>query len=189
MTDPRRALGREDDVRVDAQLIQETISSGAPVGITYQVQNLTEHPIAIADKLCDVSYDIDSRTITLSVGSEVPKNGEMPHLTLIAGGAKKTMTIGAMLHVTTPSVRSPFVSVPQYLEIHVNVLRDLASFQALIDEQGKTTTPIMLTDRQFDEWLQNNDTIFLNAIPVHYVVAPKSNLTDASRGSNGGGSF
>ena len=189
MTDPRRALGREDDVRVDAQLLQETVSSGSPVGITYQVQNLTRQPIAIADKLCDVSYDSDSRTITMTVGSEVPKNGEMPHLTLIPSGGKKTLTTGAVLHVTAPSVRSPFVSVPQFIEIQVNVLREVTSFQSLIDEQVRTTTPVMLTDQQFDQWLQSNDTIFLNALPVHYVGPLKNNATDASQGSHGGGTF
>ena len=189
MTDPRRALGREDDVRVDAQLIQETVSSGSPVGITYQIQNLSQQPIAIADKFCDVSYDVDSQTITLSVGSEVPKDGEMPHLLIIAAGAKKTLTTGAILHVAAPTVRSPFVSVPQLLEIHVNVLRELAPFQSLIEGQAKSTAPIMLTDQQFDQWLQGNDTIFLNAIPVHYQAGPTSNLTDASQGGHGGGTF
>ena len=189
MTDPRRALGREDDVRVDAQLIQDTVSSGSPVGITYQIQNLTQQPIAIADKSCDISYDIDSRTITLSVGSEVPKDGAMPHLTLIPAGAKKTLTTGAILHVTTPTVRSPFVSIPQFVEIHVNVLREVTPFQSLIEDQARTTTPIILTDQQFDQWLQSNDTIFLNAIPVHYAAGPKSSVTDASQGSHRGGTF
>ena len=189
MTDPRRALGRDDDVRVDAQLTQDTVSTGSPVGVTYQIENLTAHPIAIADKVCDISYDGDSRTITLSVGSEVPKDGEMPHLTLIPAGTKKTLTIGAMLHVTTPSVRSPFASVPQFVEIHVNVLREVTSFQPLIDQQGKSATPIVLTDQQFDQWLQSNDTIFLNAIPVHFVAGPKSGVADASEGPRGGGTF
>jgi hypothetical protein len=52
----------------------------------YQIQNLTSQPIAVADKLCDITYDSDSRTITLTVGSEVPKGGEMPHLTVIGPG-------------------------------------------------------------------------------------------------------
>ena len=70
MTDPKRALGRDDDIRIDAALIQDTVSSGSPVGITYQIKNMTEQAIAVADKLCDISYDNESRTITLSVGSE-----------------------------------------------------------------------------------------------------------------------
>src|SRR6266508_2349337 len=78
MNDPRRALGREDDIRVDAQLVQDTVSSGSPVGVTYRIENLTPEPVAVADKVCDVSYDVESRTITVAVGSEVPKAGMMP---------------------------------------------------------------------------------------------------------------
>ena len=128
MTDPRRALGHEDGIRVDAQLIQDTVSSGSPVGVTYQIQNLTQQPIAIADKVCDISYDNESRTITVSVGSEVPNGGEMPRLTMILPGEKKTLTTGAVLHVTTATVRSPFVSIPQFVEIQV---RELSIFGEL----------------------------------------------------------
>jgi hypothetical protein len=46
LTDPRRALGREDNIRVDAQITQETISSSVPLNVTYQVENLTQAPIA-----------------------------------------------------------------------------------------------------------------------------------------------
>ena len=172
MTDPRRALGREDDVRVDAQLVDDNVSSGSPVGVTYQVQNLTKQPIAVADKVCDISYDTDSRTITVSAGSEVPKGGTMPHLATIAPGQKKTFTCGAILHVTTPVNRSPFTAVPRFVQIKVNVLRDISPFRPLIEEQARTAGPIELTDQQFDQWLESNDTILLNAIPVHFT-APR----------------
>lgn len=194
MNDPRRAVGREDDVRVDAQLIQDTVSSGSPVGVTFQVQNLTQQPIAIADKVCDLTYDSDSRTITLSVGSEVPNGGDMPHLTTIDPGDKKTFTTGAILHVATSAVRSALANAPQFVEIHVNVLRDITPFRALIDDQSKVAgaapaAPIQLSDQQFDKWLESNDTILLNAIPVRYNAAPKANLGDASQRGAGAGTF
>jgi hypothetical protein len=191
MNDPRRAVGREDDIRIDAELIQDTVSSGSPVGVTFQVQNLTQQPIAIADKVCDLTYDGDSRTITLSVGSEVPKGAEMPHLTTIDAGEKKTFTTGAILHVATSTVRSRLTDAPQFVEIHVNVLRDIAPFRALIDDQGKAPgpAPIQLSDQQFDKWLESNDTILLNAIPVRYNAAPKGNLGDASQRGGGAGTF
>ena len=189
MTDPKRALGREDDVRVDAQLIHDTITSGSAVGVTYQIENLSAEPIGIADKVCDITYDRDSRTVTLSVGSEVPAKGEMPHVTTIAPGQKKTFTGGAILHVSAPNVRSPFVAVPQYVEIHINVLREITPFQQLIGEQERATAPIVLTDQQFDQWLENNDTIFLNALPVRYTAPPRGNVGDASARSAGDGSY
>ncbi|MGH7489693.1 MAG: hypothetical protein ACRD3J_27855, partial [Thermoanaerobaculia bacterium] len=60
--DPRRALGREDDIRVDAEMVQDTLSAGTPIGITYQVENLTASPIAIADRVTATSFDPDSQT-------------------------------------------------------------------------------------------------------------------------------
>jgi hypothetical protein len=186
MNDPRRALGREDDIRVDAQLIHETVSSGSPLGVTYQIENLSSDPIAVADKVCDVSYDADSRTITVSLGSEVPKAGTMPHLVTIRAGQKKTFTIGAILHVAMPAVRSPFAALPRFVQIKVNFLRDLGPFRTLIDQQAKSAASIELTDAQFDHWLESNDTIFLNAIPVQYNSATKSGMADASQQHIGG---
>jgi hypothetical protein len=185
MTDPRRALGREDDIRVDAQLVDDSVSSGSPVGVTYQIQNLGTTPVAVAGKICDVSYDIDSQTITVSAGSEVPEDGEMPRLVTIAPGEKKTFTCGAVLHVTTPATRSPFTVVPQFVQIKVNVLRDLTPFASLIDQQGRSAAPIELSDALFDQWLESNDTILLNAIPIHFTPPRRGNLSDASQRANG----
>ena len=71
--DPRRALGREDNVRVDAQMLQDTLSPGSAISVTYQVENLSEAPIAIADKVADASFDPDSQTITLSARKSRPE--------------------------------------------------------------------------------------------------------------------
>ncbi|HEX6642024.1 MAG TPA: hypothetical protein VF215_12975, partial [Thermoanaerobaculia bacterium] len=63
MDDPRRTVGREDDVRIDAQLIQDTVSPGSAIGVTWQIQNLSDSPIAVAEKVVAATYDADSRTI------------------------------------------------------------------------------------------------------------------------------
>ena len=97
--DPRRALGREDDIKVDAQMLQETLSPGSAISVTYQVENLTPAPIAIADKVADASFDPDSQTITVSIGAEIPQGTTMPHLTTIAPGQTRTFRIGASAQV------------------------------------------------------------------------------------------
>src|SRR5258705_10808388 len=79
MDDPARALGREDDIRVDAQLVQDTLAPGVPVAVTYQIQNLTETAVAVADKVSSATYDSDTRTIMVTIGSEVPQQ-TMPHV-------------------------------------------------------------------------------------------------------------
>ncbi len=187
MADPRRALGRQDDVRIDAQLLQDSVASGSPISVTYQVENLSHEPVAIADKACELTYDSDSRTITMSIGSEVPRDGAMPRMVTLAPGDKKTFTTGGVLNVAVSSLRAPFTAVPRFVQIKVSILRGLAAFRSLIDRQTRSTAPIALTDDQFERWLENNDTIFLNEIPVRYNVAPRG-VPDASQPAASAGS-
>jgi hypothetical protein len=170
MKDPRRALALEDDIRIDAQLAQDDVFSGSPVSVTYQVQNLTKMPVAIADRICETSYDADSQTITVSIGSEIPNGTTMPHLSIVKPGELRTFAAAATVHIALPSgARSPFIAYPRYVQVKVNLLRDLTPFRAQIEQQEKTPaeTPKM-SDALFDTWIQSNDAIFLNAIPVHW---------------------
>src|SRR5213082_3118124 len=115
--DPRRALGREDDIKVDAQMLQETLSPGSPISVTYQVENLTSAPIAIADKVADATFDADSQTITVSIGAEIPQGTAMPHLTTIAPGQKRAFRIGASAQVLVSNARGPLGHVPRFVQI------------------------------------------------------------------------
>ncbi|HVR41547.1 MAG TPA: hypothetical protein VMU84_20800 [Thermoanaerobaculia bacterium] len=179
---PRRAVGREDDVRIDAQLHQDVVSPGSPIGVVYQIQNLTATPVAIADRTAECTYDSDSGTVTLSIGSEVPANGTLPRMTLIAPGEKKTFQASALLRVNLPSIRSPFVAQPRFVQVKVSFLRDSSPIASLIDRQTKApATAIALSDAQFDRWLESTDTIFLNALPVRYNPKARASTTDAER--------
>jgi len=165
MKDPRRALGREDDIRVDVQLFQDQISSSTPLNVTYQIQNLTTVPIAIADKVVSVSYDQDERTIMLSIGAEIPAD-TMPHVVVIPPGMKKTLTAGGVFNVAVANNR--FAAAPQYVQVRVNVLRDLTAFRDLIARSSESAAPIPLPNALFDTWLDANDTILCNSIPVRW---------------------
>ncbi|MCU1231742.1 MAG: hypothetical protein JWO97_4626 [Acidobacteria bacterium] len=180
MKEPRRAVGREDDIRVDATLTQETLTSGTSIGVIYQIENLTLSTIAVADKVVDVSYDSDSRTITFGIGSEVP-NATMPHLVLIAPGQKRVLTAGGTAHIIVPRARSPFIAVPQQLQIKVNVLRDVTPFAQLAVAQR-------ISDALFDTWVETNDSIVLNPLPVRWKdngrgVAERTSAEVAGNGS------
>jgi hypothetical protein len=166
MKDPRRALGREDDIRVDCEMAQDTITRSGPLNVTYRIQNLTNAPIAIADKVASVSYDEDSRTITLSIGAEVPEE-TVPHLVVIAPGAKKTLTAGSVINVAVANTTEHSQTTPAYVQVRVNVLRDLTAFRDLIaaSDQNKT---LAFPDKLFDSWIDATDTVFCNAIPVHW---------------------
>jgi len=167
MKDPRRALGREDDIRVDCELAQDTVTRSGPLNITYRIQNLTDAPIAIADKVSSISYDEDSRMITLSVGAEIPEE-TVPHLVIIEPGAKKTLTAGGIVNVAVASSGTHSGLTPMYVQVRVNVLRDLTAFRDLIVQSDQGTKTIAFPDTLFDPWIDATDTVFCNAIPVHW---------------------
>ena len=168
MNDPRRAVGRESDIRVDAQLNDDTIASGQTIGVIYQIQNLTAVSIAVAEKVCSASYDADSQTVTVAVGSEIPANGNMPKMVIIPAGQKKTFSAGTMFNLATPTVRSPLAGAPRFVRIKVHVLRELGPFHEALTRAEKTPQPVPLTDAEFDAWLEMNETIFLNELPVRF---------------------
>ena len=168
MNDPRRTVGREDDVRIDAQLVQDTVSPGTPIGIAWQIENFSSSAVAVANKVVDATYDQDTRTITVSIGSEVPDDGKMPHVVTIAPGEKKVFHIGATPMLGGAAARSS-LAAPRYVQVKVSILRDLEPF-------AKINTAQTLSDEQFDKWFEANDTIFLNAVPVRF---------SARRGMNG----
>lgn len=165
MKDPRRAVGREGDIRVDAVLSQETLTANSSLGVTYQVENRTNATIAIADKIVDVTYDSDERTVTFAIGSEVPQ-ATMPHLVTIAPGQKRVLQAGGLVRVAVSRERSPFRGTPQLVQIKVNVLRDVQPFAHVAAAQP-------ISDALFDRWVDTNDAIQLNPVPVHWREAPR----------------
>ena len=180
MDNPRRTVGREDDVRVDAQLVQDTVSPGSAIGIAYQIENLSSTPVAVADRVTSATYDADSRTITVAIGSEVPHDGKMPHVVTIAPGEKKVFRTGATPMLGGAASR---LAAPRFVQVKVTILRDLVPFAQLIAAQAQAQQPRpsrpagqLLSDELFDNWFESNDTIFLNAVPVRF---------SSSRGTNG----
>lgn len=165
MKEPRRAVGREDDIRIDATLAQDSVSASSAIGVTWQIENLTSETIAVADKVVDVSYDNETRTITFAIGSEVP-NATMPHLVMVAPGQKRVLTAGGIAHITIPRVSSPFTATPRLVQIKVNVLRDVKPFAKVAFSQP-------ISDSLFDTWVETNDSIVLNPLPVYWKESPR----------------
>jgi hypothetical protein len=178
MNDPRRVVGRENDIRVDAQLLQETVSPGTVVAVNYQIQNFTAAPVAVADRVTTASYDADTATITLSIGAEVPQDGRMPHVATIAPGEKKIFRTGATPTLNAAALRTSLAAPPRYVQIKVTVLRDLTPFSALINGQQQARVAPMLPDALFDKWFEANDTILLNTVPVRF--SPRGNAPNMS---------
>ena len=189
MNDPRRVVGRESDVRVDAQLLQDTVSPGSVVAVTYQIQNFTAAPIAIADRVTTASYDADTATITLAIGAEVPQDGRMPHVATIGPGEKKVFRTGATPALNAAALRSSLATRPRYVQVKVTVLRDVAPFSPLIDSQQQARTAPMLPDALFDKWFEANDTILLNTVPVRFSLRGAGSTPDFGADQDTSGSM
>ena len=185
--DPRRALGREDDIRVDAQMLQETISAGSPISVTYQIENLTSSPIAIAEKVTDVSYDPDSQTITLSVGAEIPTGVAMPHLTVIPPAEKRTFRTGVATQFVVANTHSPWARLPRLVQITVNILRDVRPFASLIAQQSVSAPPPTLPNDLLDQWAASVSSVELNSLPVRWSDAKPMVTAETGRPTRGRG--
>jgi len=183
MKDPRRALGRDDDVRIDAQLLQDTLQPNGPIAVTYQVENLSNAPIAIADRVSDVDFNPDDSTITLTIGSEALSTKTLPHLAVIAPGEKKTFKAGGTVHGVL-NAHGPFAVVPHTVAIRVNVLRDISVFRQAIAAQQQPNAAVAVTNDMFDHWMDANDSIELNDLPVHWSAEPSH---DSIAGADEGG--
>ncbi|HYC58698.1 MAG TPA: hypothetical protein VEK79_03955 [Thermoanaerobaculia bacterium] len=160
MDDPRRTVGREDNVRIDAQLVKDTVTPGSPIGVTWQIENLSANPIAVADKVADATYDADTQTITFAIGAEVPQDGKMPHVVTVKPGEKKLFRSGAIPALSAAATRTS-LAPPRYVQVKVSILRDPAAF-------ANTRADEVLSDELFDKWFEANDSIFLNAVPVRF---------------------
>jgi hypothetical protein len=151
-----------------------------PVAITYQIQNLSTSAVAIAHKVSDASYDEDDRTIVLAVGSEVPADGNMPQMTLVAPGEKKVLTAAATPALKASALRTTFAAVPRFVRVKVAILRNVRPYLGLIQKQDGRAKQ-RLSDELFEQWFESSDTIYLNAVPVHYT-APATSEIERRRG-------
>lgn len=174
MDEPRRIVGTENNVRVDAQVIGDTARPGAQIPITYEVTNLRSTPIAIAELVPDTSYDRETHTFTVNIGSEVPGNELLPRLVEIRPGEKKTFTIAARTHFVLPAGAAVKAQPPAGLRLKVNFLGDTAPFRQLIGIRERAVADRELADRLFPLWLERNEIVYTNAIPMRLLARQRS---------------
>lgn len=166
MEEPNRVLGREDDVRVDAQFIAQSYSQGANVSIVYEIENLRPAPIAFASLNPDIAYETETGTFTATVGSEVPGNELVPRLIEIKPGERVKLTAGGRLIV--PVSRELQASVPREIRLKLVYLNDVEPFRALIDIPEVAVRDSALADKLFPLWIEHSATVITNASPLRW---------------------
>jgi len=166
MSEPRRVVGTESSVRVDGE-ISEDVRPGSPIPITYTVTNHRGTAIAVADIVPETSWDGETRTVTVSLGSEVPGEYSLPRLVRIGPGETKSFTAAARVTRIIPAKSAdPRVENSTLLRLKINFLGDTGPFAQLIDIPEKMVVDKKLADDLFPKWLERNEVVYTNAVPV-----------------------
>ena len=63
MSEPRRVVGTESDVRIDAQVYGDRLGPSVNVPLKYDITNNRQTTILVADLLPESTYDPDTHTI------------------------------------------------------------------------------------------------------------------------------
>jgi hypothetical protein len=168
MSEPRRVVGTESSVRVVAEIAGEELRSGSPLAITYEITNQRPTTIAVADIVSATSFDPETHTFTVDIGSEVPGEFLVPRLIAIAPGEKKTFTTAARINFVSKSNAVP-QSMRPALRLRVNFLGgDLARFGSLMEMTEKAIADRELADELFPVWIQQNEVLYTNSIPMRW---------------------
>lgn len=194
MTEPRRVVGTENDVRIDAEVYGDKLSTTTTLPIRYDITNHRPQTILIADMVPDATYDPETLTVTITIGTEVPGQAFLPRLIPIAPNEKKTFNTAAHVTIATSASVSPWVRHPSAVRIRVNFLSDPTPFQQLISIKENAVADKQLADALFPKWIEDNETVTTNALPMRWAGATADAFspsiggqTPARRGRRGGG--
>ena len=169
MSEPRRVVGTENLVRVDAQVFGDRIAVGTPITIKYDITNQRAEPILVADLIPATNYDPETGMVTIDIGTEIPGAEFLPRLIAINSGEKKSFNGKASLNVIISRNRTPNMIVPQApLRIRINFLGETKPFEQLIGIPEKAVHDPKLADDLFTKWVEGNETVVTNAVPMRW---------------------
>lgn len=167
MKEPRRMVGTENNVRVDAEIYGEDLVQGSSIAIKYEITNQRSSPILIAELIAQTSYDPETRMVTINIGSEIPGEAYLPRLISIPSGDRRSFKTGAHINIRTPT-NSPWSPKPSALQLRVNFLGDAAPFVKLVDIPERAIRDPKLAAELFPKWVEGNETVTTNSLPMRW---------------------
>jgi hypothetical protein len=177
MKEPRRLVATDNDVRLDVQVRGDTLAPSTDVPMEYAITNNRDTPIAIAELIPDSTYDADTQTVTITIGSEVPGQQYLPRLILIKPGEHKTFSQAARVAVPITELvnQNPFHRYPHSLRIRLNFLGDAKPFEKLIGISERAVHDPALAAELFPKWVEQNESVITNVLPMHWIGTPATN--------------
>lgn len=175
MSESLRVLGRENDVRIDAQLYTNHLGPSSLVTVVYEIHNLRSEPIVYAELTPTVVYHSETRTITVALGAEIPRADTFPKMIRIESGETRSFTAGARLSIP-PSGSSLQRREPRYLQVRFNYLDGARAFEPYLRAEGAEK----LDEGLFRKWVDHIAAIVTNTLPIRWGGSPGSGFTSAT---------
>ena len=186
MKEPRRIVGTENGVRVDAEIFGDHLTPNTSIPLRYDVTNQRATPILIADLIPQANYDAETQTVTVNVGTEIPGEQFLPRLIPIAAGEKKSFSAGVHVVIASATAVSPWQARPNALRLKINFLSEIEPFEKLIAIPEKAVHDPQLADQLFAKWVEGNETVTTNSLPMRWTGAPIEEPTPMVSPRHGG---
>jgi hypothetical protein len=175
MSEPRRLVATESDVRLDAEVRADTLGPAARIPVNYDVTNNRQTPIAIAELIPEATYDADTQTVVISLGAEVPGQEMLPRLALIAPGQKKSFATIATVNLNAfAAAYNPFTAYPHAVRIRLDFLGETKPFEKLVGIPERVVHDPALAAELFPRWVEHNETLVTSSLPMRWQGEPRS---------------
>ena len=185
MSEPRRVVGTESNVRVDAEIYTDVLGPNVTLPVKYDITNHRAQTILVADLLPESAYDPETHTVTISIGAEIPGEQFLPRLIPIRPGERKSFSSAAHV-VIVANTASPWVPRPNALRLKVNFLGDPVPFEELIAIPEKAVHDPALAAKLFPKWIEGNETVFTNTLPMRWATVYEEPTPATSPGKRRG---
>jgi uncharacterized protein YcfL len=188
MSEPRRLVATESDVRLDAVIRTDVLTPATRIPISYDITNNRQTPIAVAELIPNATYDADTRTVMVMLGSEVPGESMLPRLSLIRPGEKKSFsTVASVNLVAFSAAYNPLTPYPRAIRVRLDFLTDPKSFEKLIGIPERAVHDPALAAELFPKWVEQNETVVTNALPMHWRGEPGADSPQLPSAATGSG--